>query len=348
MASDTDLHDQVSALLEAAGLPRSIRRLSPCRGSGNNRIYRVETEQTVLAAKEYFRHDDDVRDRLATEYSFSLYAAAVAPGSAPRPYAWSRETGIALYEFLEGKAPRAGEIGWSQLEYAVDFFLALNKPAARSTAGPLPTASEACFTLDQHLRVVSNRIRDLLDAPETLEVDRSAKAFVRDLERSWRDLVSSLKDYAKRSRLETSSSLDPAQRCLSPSDFGFHNAVVSADGAVRFLDFEYAGWDDPAKTAGDFFAQVEVPVPEEFFDRFVGNIMAVFPMADQLVERARWLRPVYKMKWCCIALNVFLPVNLARRRFAIPGLDDAAFKRVQLAKAQDILRSVEEGYRGVS
>src|SRR6185503_11886129 len=46
---------------------------------------------------------------------------------------------------------------------------------------------------------------------------------------------------------------------LSPSDFGYHNAVLADDETVRFFDFEYAGWDDPAKLVCDFFNQVEVP-----------------------------------------------------------------------------------------
>ena len=41
-------------------------------------------------------------------------------------------------------------------------------------------------------------------------------------------------------------------KCLSPSDFGFHNVIVEKDKILRFIDFEYAGWDDPAKMVSDF------------------------------------------------------------------------------------------------
>ena len=39
---------------------------------------------------------------------------------------------------------------------------------------------------------------------------------------------------------------------ISPSDFGFHNALRTNTGPV-FFDFEFSGWDDPAKTIIDFF-----------------------------------------------------------------------------------------------
>ena len=53
--------------------------------------------------------------------------------------------------------------------------------------------------------------------------------------------------------LSMSAALPKETRCLSPSDFGFHNALLEATGKLRFVDFEYAGWDDPAKTGVRLF-----------------------------------------------------------------------------------------------
>ena len=66
--------------------------------------------------------------------------------------------------------------------------------------------------------------------------------------------------------------LDPADRCVSPSDFGFHNALREPSGRLRFIDFEYAGWDDPAKLVCDFFCQPAVPAPAGAFDRFAAAV----------------------------------------------------------------------------
>ena len=40
--------------------------------------------------------------------------------------------------------------------------------------------------------------------------------------------------------------------CVSPSDFGFQNTLISKN-IVYFIDFEYAGLDDPVKCILDFF-----------------------------------------------------------------------------------------------
>ena len=111
---------------------------------------------------------------------------------------------------------------------------------------------------------------------------------------------------------------------------------------IKFIDFEYAGIDDPAKMAGDFFAQLAVPVPAEYFNDFVRQCMQVFPDANSLIERAKLLRPLYKVKWCCIAMNVFLPEHMARRKFANADLDQSQIKQTQLYKAEQILKSLQQ------
>jgi hypothetical protein len=113
---------------------------------------------------------------------------------------------------------------------------------------------------------------------------------------------------------------------------------------VTFLDFEYAGWDDPAKMVSDFFSQLAVPVPFEHFERFLAAALAFSPNAEMLAVRTRILLPVFRMKWCCIVMNDFLPDTLRRRRFADPASDEAKRKREQLDKAQQLLPRIQIQY----
>jgi hypothetical protein len=127
---------------------------------------------------------------------------------------------------------------------------------------------------------------------------------------------------------------------LSPSDFGFHNALISADGRLRFLDFEYAGWDDPARVVCDFFCQQRVPVPFDLFEAVVERIGAT--VIDRVAYRQRvdLLLPVYRVKWCCILLNDFLPEGGERRRFAGRKSDPVQRKVEQLEKARRVMAGV--------
>src|SRR4029077_9202981 len=82
----------------------------------------------------------------------------------------------------------------------------------------------------------------------------------RDLLPGWRAVERELQARAAGRGIAIDARLPDEAVILSPSDFGFHNALVDG-GRVGFVDFEYAGRDDPAKLIGDFFNQVERPVP---------------------------------------------------------------------------------------
>lgn len=345
---DRNLELHVGKLLSDAGIAEPVRCFTLHSAGGNNRVYRLETATSRFIVKQYFRHPDDARDRLAGEYAFLQYANQVIPGMVPRFYARNVAEGLALYEYLEARQPlRAGDIDWPQVEAALTFFQALNRPAARELAGHLPQASEACFALHQHLALLDQRLERLSAMSPNDALGRDARSFCRRLDAFWRTLKTRLTQAITASAWQADKPLAAAQRCLSPSDFGFHNAIVGRDGTVRFIDFEYAGWDDPAKTAGDFFAQLAVPVPAVFFERFVAGMMQAFSDSELLIDRAKLLRPVYQMKWCCIALNVFLPEHLTRRKFADPAKDEKALKEQQLAKAESLFESIKNDRHGL-
>jgi hypothetical protein len=331
------LHARIAGLLARAGVGAEPESVTPCTRGGNNRIYRVETAAGVFAVKQYFRHADDTRDRLAAEDAFLAYANTAAPGATPRLYACDREAGLTLLEFVEGRPIRNGEIGEAHVDAAIAFFRDLNAASVRATAR-VPVASEACFSIADHIAVIDRRIHRLLKMDPQSDVDTAALELSRRLGVLWQQIAQAIRAGAGAAGLDVDHASE--QRCVSPSDFGFHNALATADGRIRFLDFEYAGWDDPAKTAGDFFAQLAVPVPPEHYEHFVHRCMAVLPDPPNGVRRAMLLRPAYQIKWCCIALNVFLPVHLSRRRFADPGLDEAALKWAQIHKAELLLESI--------
>ena len=136
--------------------------------------------------------------------------------------------------------------------------------------------------------------------------------------------------------------LPQSERCLSSSDFGYHNAIETRDGELRFVDFEYAGWDDPAKLVCDFFHQVQVPVPKSHFERFSLSICRLFERPEILRRRIELLMPVFGIKWCCIVLNEFLPTSAERRSFSggPDRADERERKARQLEKSRELLASL--------
>jgi hypothetical protein len=334
----------ITSLMAAAGLPASRLRIDACDGGGNNRVFIVHAGSERFVAKYYFRHPSDTRDRLAAEYGFLEYAVGCGVPGVPRPLRCDPQRGLALYEFIDGRRIEAQELGASHVDAAADFFLAINAPAFRGAAARLPAASEACFAIEDHLALVDTRIGRLDGIGGTAAVDADARDFVGLLRRTWtgiRDSIAAAVDEGRSGAQH--APLDDAIRCVSPSDFGFHNALQRPDGSICFLDFEYAGRDDPAKMAGDFFAHPAVPVPGALKDRFITRTMGFSPDPGSLAARTRLLEPVFRTKWCCIMLNEFLPDAAQRRRFADPGADSEARRRIQLDKARQHLPRPDMG-----
>jgi hypothetical protein len=346
-SSPMDTLAVVEALLGTIEKGTAVLAATPVRVGGNNRTYRVETKSGSYLAKEYFSHPGDTRDRLGVEFGFSWFAHEVASGSVPRPFARDEKARIAIYEYVDGRHLRPSDIGESEIDQAVMFFKALNSPPARTAAVRLPLASEAVFSLAGHLQLIQRRIELLGTVAGEDDADREAMVLIAEMTRRWSEFVARAERQIRDTGCDPVAELPEGERCVSPSDFGFHNALQRSDGRLCFLDFEYAGWDDPSRMICDFFCQPEVPIPHCYLNRFVDGCLHEMPGDARLRERASILEPLYAFKWCCIALAVFLPVSMARRKFANPDIDGLAAKRVQLGKARKLFHFIEEPLHGI-
>jgi hypothetical protein len=325
----------INGLLSAAGLPPaiSIERLP---GGGNNRVYRVETAAGPVLLKEYFQHPADPRDRLAADYAFTRFAWDHGIRALPQPLAYDRAAGLGLYEFIAGRKLAPGEVTAAHIEEAAGFFAAVNRHRHDETAASLPIASEACFSISEHLACVDRRVARLATIAAESDLHREAQKIVAErLVPAWHHVRAAVATGGP----PLDAPLATDARVISPSDFGFHNCLVTTAG-LKFIDFEYAGWDDPAKTVCDFFCQPAVPVPREHFERFLAAVISATGEAATR-DRAALLLPVYELKWCCIMLNEFLAVGDDRRSFARVDESHETRRLKQLHKVEAALARLD-------
>lgn len=323
-------HKSVANLVSRAGFKGRFA-LEPLSGGANNRVFRVKVNGQVLLLKSYFKHPADKRDRLRAEFSFCKFAWDKGLRCLPRPFACDPEKQLGLYEFIEGERIRPAGVNEDLVRQALDFFRELNRHKQSPQADELPVASEACFSVLGHLQCIKRRVQNLAAIEGASPIDRKAAAFVRNrLLKAWETISGKILDQAASKGIAVDKEISQEERCLSPSDFGFHNAFMLPDGSLRFIDFEYSGWDDPAKTVCDFFCAPEVPVPMRYFNGFM----------KEIAERAATLFPAYQVKWCCIVLNEFQTVGAQRRLFAAKGADLKRRKALQLEKAEHMLDKI--------
>jgi Ser/Thr protein kinase RdoA (MazF antagonist) len=307
MNADGDIPPPVLDWLEQRGW----EPLEKVKGGRNNRLFRVSNNHQTAALKIHRRTSNDSRDRFGTERAF--YSLARSRGASVAKWIDDDPAlGIALLGWIDG-APVQASPDADSLRQASDFLSRINEPPLEFPF----LASEACFSTRDHVDLIRRRLRGLCEcgSPDAAEFSREALApFV---EKAVAHLASHpLAEFRGR-------------RIFSPGDFGFHNALSLPDGGIVFLDFEYAGWDDPAKTVADIFLQPERPVDWCLLAGFCEHLRQ---WPDLAARTALWI-PFLAAKWAIILLN--------------PALHSPSVEMhsIQIEKARALLARGVEGLR---
>ena len=308
--------------------PRTAR---PILRGGNNRIYRIDGGDGPYALKFYPRQDSDPRDRLGAEFEALEFLTDHGVATVPRPFARDRERGCAVYEWIEGE--RVANPGEAEAAALADFLIRLHGLRGADGTERLRPASASCFSCAAVTDQLRAR-RARLDA-----VRAGEPALARFLDERFDPLAATVLDDLRRAGTETP--LSPDRRTLSPSDFGFHNALRRPDGTIVFLDFEYFGWDDPVKAVSDVALHPGTDLSEPMGRLFLDRVRPVFAKSDpEFDQRLALTYPAFALIWCLILLNEFLPDCWARR--ARPGLseDRSAVLSRQLDKAERLYQRI--------
>lgn len=320
------MKNKIVNILRQAKISYDNFEYTPLKGGANNQVYKITIdEKQPLILKNYFHNEKDLRKRLYSEFNFLKYAWDNQIRCIPEPLFASEEENLGLYSFISGKSASQEDISKNTIQQAIDFFFNLN--ISKNKGSYLPKASEACFTINDHLNLVDKRIENLDKLPKNLEIDRELSNFLKlKLIPKWKQI---------KQKSHSAIIISEKDNCISPSDFGFHNMLINGTNCY-FIDFEYAGWDDPAKLVCDFFCQPKLPVPMYYFDKFAENICSITSNPKHSLEKVYFLFPVYQIKWCCIILNIFIKAEKERRIFS----KCVQNYKEQLSLAENILNKV--------
>ena len=294
----------------------------------NSKVWKITSRNDAWILKEYYISPEDSRDRLWTEYCFLEFLNKQGIRNIPKPLACDHERKFGLYSFIPGES--VFTISNEYIQQVADFIYSINLLKKKAANQNINFGSEACFSFNDHIQVVSDRLKILLQIEEKAPEDEQAKKLVGEkFLPTFHKLEKSLRHRLSLEFLERK--LDLSERILSPSDLGFHNVLVD-NKSLYFLDFEYAGWDDPAKLICDFYCQPELPVTFEQAETFRILLGQALKLTDSNL-RAIELLPFYRLKWCCIILNEFRQNDRNRRKHS--GRHGTNMLRLQLHKAED-------------
>ena len=327
-------------------LGRKIASMKRVGSGRNSRVYRLTCEDaTVYTAKSYFQNSPD-RDRLGVEFSGLQFLWKNEVRCVPRPIIADKTHGYAVYEYIDGRTIPSLKVTDSDIDYSIDFLARLKQLKSSEGSHALPAASEACFSVRGIVDNISQRLSRLQALRKDGQQYHALDEFLTgDFVPSFNEITGWCQSNLNQSGISFTAELPGEERTLSPSDFGFHNALRCADGRIVFLDFEYFGWDDPAKMIADFLLHPAMRLGESLKRHFAAGILKRFADYKFIDKRVEIVYPLFGLKWCLIFLNEFVPELLLRRTFASKKeLDNDKLMAAQLAKARRMLHRVMNEY----
>lgn len=337
--SSPDVAEAVSQLL---GQP--VVSVQPVDGGRNSRVFRVDCLNSgQYIAKHYPAAGPGQRNRLDAEYTGLGFLWENGIRCVPKPVAAHPEGSWAIYEYVVGAGAADSGVSDSDIGQVVDFLARLKELGHTGSSLKIGAAAEACFSVQGIFDGIDSRLRRLLSVEDKSPQGVALQQFLKDdfnpvLDGERRRVTAELKG-----RISSEISLE--ERTLSPSDFGFHNALRRPNGELVFLDFEYFGWDDPAKIISDFLIHPAMQLSDSNKTQFLSGTLECFGEHPGLGSRVGLVRPLFALKWAMILLNEFVPERLQRRNFTSEDQSDVTeLKDRQLIKARTMLKKVTDNH----
>lgn len=330
-------HARAAAVASALlGSPAEVSRLA--RGGRNSRIWCVRSGPRAFALKQYPARREDERDRLAAEVGALRLMERHGIASVPRVVGVDAGRGYALLSWIDGSNVVA--VGDADIDAAVDFLAAIHRLRAAPEAAQQPLAAEACLCGGEIERQIRERLRRLRRrAPgEPALIDFLDDSFTPALLRA----SAQARGAMAAAGCDFAAGLAKERRTLAPADFGFHNSLRRGDGSLAFVDFEYFGWDDPAKLTADILLHPGTSLAPPQRARFRQAAVRLYGNDPAFADRLSAYLPLFALRWVLILLNEFIPERWRRRVLAGDATDWSEAKARQLDRARAFLASLPD------
>jgi aminoglycoside phosphotransferase (APT) family kinase protein len=308
---------------------------------GNNRLFCLTSNDSqALLAKFYVRDD---RPRLATEYGALSYLREHGFANVPRPVFCDEALFCAVYSFEPGEVKRADAYTRGEIEQLACFLADLHRlprDTSKTAFGRTPVASFSLAEPIVWMTQILLAFKDFVTSPKSNDIVRK---FARAV--AVESVVTTLIERAISGLTpeHLAHMLPESEWRLSPGDLGPQNILVDDVGHLRFVDFEYFGWDDPARSVMDFVCHdATIGLPADLATLFVGEYTRMMRLSEAEILRFERVRSLLDIEWLTVHLRAMMPTVIARRMFANTDFDLNQHLTAQIGKFERRLALIED------
>lgn len=320
-------------------LNRKVKATEPLRGGMNNQIFRLRMEEDPdLLAKVYYQDD---RNRLDREYSALDFFNRNGSTNTPVPY-FREGQEFAVYSFEESVKRDPESITKEEVDKMIDFVCDMHGFSPSNTPDTFDNAVMPVFSFEQFLGGAKFRINKFLEYMKQDNVHGDIRNFndSYDIE----GLVAHVEDRVKKmSGQDYNEPLDTEKRRLSPADFGIHNMLFKPDGDICFIDFEYFGWDDPARLISSFYHHdANSRLGQDKREHFVEGYKANSPLPPDVLKRVDTAMLLSSAEWIGTMLWGITPEKIKSREFSDPQFNMQDYLNMQISKLAGRIHDLNE------
>ena len=286
------------AVYVKSGINEKIKTVHKIKGRGNSCLYKIKMDSgQEYAGKLYPDPTFDDKNRLAKETSAYRFLHSNKIKTVPENIWSDTNLNFGLFEWINGK--EIVEITNDHLNCAADFVASLAELSKHTNHDKFGQASASCLTG----KMIEQQIRDRYATVHGYsDLNSELRRFLEnDFVHTFEEILSkSKKIWPGTFEIELSADY----QLLSPSDFGFHNIMLTKDG-LKFIDFEYFGWDDPVKLTCDFLLHPGMVLSVKQKTLWLESMEEIFSNDRKFSDRLRASYGLYGLCWGLIMLNIF-------------------------------------------
>jgi len=316
----------------------TIKRIG---NGGNSQVYKLTCFNGKKYVLKYYYPTDYKRTRRINEFNASLFMWENGIRTIAKPYFTKEQDSYTIYEYIRGIKIDNFEILYEDIDQVIQFALQLLTLRNNHNVSINNSASDACFCIEDYFVQIETRIELLISNNKNNTENLNLINYIKFELLPFFNFIKNKIKYDL--GVEISSRLDFTYQTLSPSDFGFHNCIRDNNNKIKFYDFEYFGWDDPAKLIADFLLHPGHILPDKIKFRFLSQMFKIFSFDKKLKFRFNYVYPLSGLKWCTILLNEFNQSDMNRRLFARNNheIDIINKKNLQLHKSRLMLLKIK-------
>ena len=297
-----ETHADLGVIVRGVMPKETIRECVPISPGGNSAVFKLcLSDKSENLLKRYPQEIAVHESRLKTEASACRLLRRVGIEQSAEVIHEDVENQIAVFRWIDGN--RVADPKAKHIESLLKFVKDLRDIERTDEVNAFLNAKEACLSIQDICEQIQNR-RDRLGRGEIKSEELDAF-----LEQIFDPLFAKTIAWAQENWPLGHSFFDQLPRefqTLSPSDFGFHNALWERSGKLRVVDLEYFGWDDPVKLASDFCWHPAMKIPQPLQQKWVLGMCQLFCSDQDFENRLTIAHPLYGLRWAVIVLKPFL------------------------------------------